>query len=150
MAYPTYYPNAYQQPYYGVQGIGGNAAVQPQLSMPFQQNNQPTSNGVIWVQGEAGAKSYLVAPGTTVLLMDSETHRFFLKSTDSTGMPLPLKTFYYKEKVSEETPNLLDKISEPMPNEQNFVTRDEFEALRAEFAALTAKKPAASQSKGEK
>lgn len=36
-----------------------------------QQYNQ-TNSGIIWVQGESGAKSYLVAPNSTVQLWDSE------------------------------------------------------------------------------
>ena len=92
MAYNNYFPMSYQPMYY-----------QPQYQPPQVQQTQqaaPTqqqSNGLIWVQGEGGAKSYLVAPNTTVMLMDSETQRFFLKSADASGMPLPLRTFEYKE-----------------------------------------------------
>lgn len=49
--------------------------------------NQYQQNGIIWVQGEAGAKSYLVAPNTTVQLWDSESQTIYLKSADSSGMP---------------------------------------------------------------
>lgn len=62
-----------------------------QMQMPqMTPVQQPQQNGLIWVQGEAGAKSYLVAPNSTVLLMDSENQRFYLKSSDASGMPLPL------------------------------------------------------------
>ena len=64
--YPQYYPT---QP------------TVPQM----QQASQ--SNSPIWVQGEAGAKSYLVAPGTTVALWDSESTTVYLKSADASGMP---------------------------------------------------------------
>lgn len=66
---------------------------QPIPTMPTQQ---PTSSGLLWVQGEMAAKSYLVTPNTTVLLMDSESPRFYLKSVDMAGMPT-MKTFEYKE-----------------------------------------------------
>ena len=39
---------------------------------PQQMQPQSQQNGVIWVQGEAAAKSYLIAPGSTVPLWDSE------------------------------------------------------------------------------
>ena len=40
----------------------------PQIqTVPQQQVNQ----GLLWVSGEIGAKSYLVAPNTTIMLMDS-------------------------------------------------------------------------------
>ena len=57
----------------------------PQLGgyqMPYQQQAQQAQNGVIWVQGEAAAKSYLVAPGCTVQLWDSEKKVIYLKSAD--------------------------------------------------------------------
>lgn len=51
-------------------------------AMPGQQGG-----GIIWVQGEAGAKSYMVAPNTTVQLWDSEANVIYLKSADASGMP---------------------------------------------------------------
>jgi hypothetical protein len=56
---------------------------------PFypQAMNQQSSSQLIWVQGEAGAKSYMVAPGNTVALWDSEAQTIFLKSADASGMP---------------------------------------------------------------
>lgn len=71
-----------------------------QMQAQYQPTQQPqvpqTNQGILWVQGEAGAKSYLVAPNTSVLLMDSENERFYIKTTDSAGMPT-LRTFEYKE-----------------------------------------------------
>lgn len=51
----------------------------------YNQNQQ--NSGIIWVQGEAGAKSYMVAPNTTVQLWDSESQVIYLKSADASGMP---------------------------------------------------------------
>lgn len=55
---------------------------------------QSTQSSIIWVQGEAGAKSYLVAPNTTVQLWDSESQTIYLKSADGSGMP-SIKTLDY-------------------------------------------------------
>ena len=87
----------------------------PSYAQPTISTNSP-SNGLIWVQGETGAKSYLVAPNTTVLLMDSETQKFYIKSADSSGMPLPLRVFEYKEMGGAETMNA-----------EKYVTREEFD-----------------------
>ena len=57
----------------------------PQYQAPQQQQNQ--QGGLIWVQGEAAAKSYMVAPGNTVQLWDSEEKIIYLKSADPSGMP---------------------------------------------------------------
>ena len=58
---PNYVPNYFQP-------------VPPVTPAPQSSAN---NNGLVWVQGEAGAKSFLVSPGTTVLLMDSESQRFY-------------------------------------------------------------------------
>lgn len=74
-------------------------------------------SGLNWVQGETGAKSWLVAPGSTVLLMDSESQRFYLKAADQSGMP-SLRVFEYTE-IGAEKP-------QTAPQQTNFVTAQEF------------------------
>ena len=63
-----------------------------------QQVKSPTTSnqGLLWVSGEVGAKSWVVPPNQTVLLMDSESNHFFIKSSDNAGMPT-IKTYEYKE-----------------------------------------------------
>lgn len=72
------FPVGYQ-PYYPYQQISPT-------SMPGTSQQQQGS-GIIWVQGEAGAKSYLVSPNSTVPLWDSERQTIYLKSADISGMP---------------------------------------------------------------
>lgn len=87
---------------------------------------QPTQNsGIIWVQGEAGAKSYLVAPNSTVQLWDSESQTIYLKSADASGMP-SMRILDYK--IRENTP-----IPEAKPN---YVTMDQFDGLKKELDDL--------------
>ena len=85
-----------------------NPSFYPQQPYPYQdQLNQLRGNnmfpaprqeqqGLNWVQGEAGAKSWIVTPGSTVLLMDSESMRFYLKTADMSGIPT-MRTFEYAE-----------------------------------------------------
>ena len=95
----SFYNNAYYP--FGVGSPGGYSppGVTPLPYTP-QQNvpATPQSNGnaIIWVQGEAGAKSYLVAPNSAVLLMDSDAMRFYMKSADASGIP-SLRIFEYNE-----------------------------------------------------
>lgn len=97
VSYPQmYYPQAYAQPMPMQQPMP-----QPQAAQPTQPQ-QTTSNSLIWVQGETGAKSYLVAPNTTIPLWDSEAQRIFLKTTDAAGMP-SMKILNY---TIEETPSI--------------------------------------------
>ena len=77
MAYNNYFPMGYQQYYPQMQGV---------QNLP-QQNQPQQNNGIIWVQGEAGAKSYLVAPNSTVTLWDTESETIYIKSADASGMP---------------------------------------------------------------
>lgn len=63
---------------------------------------QPPSNNIIWVSGETGAKSYLVAPNTTVQLWDSESQIIYLKSADASGMPT-MKILDYTIRDNQES-----------------------------------------------
>lgn len=67
-------------------------------NLPQNKANQ----GLLWVSGEIGAKSWVVPPNQTVLLMDSESARFYIKSSDNAGMPT-MKTYEYKE-ISQPVP----------------------------------------------
>ena len=96
MAYPNFsnYPNFQYQPQY--------------------------NSSIIWVQGIESAKAYPVAPGNSILLMDSETEQFYIKSADVNGMPKPLRIFSYEELKENTTKS----------NSDNFITRDEFDELK--------------------
>ena len=86
------------------------------MSNPIQQ----TSTDIIWVQGLAGAKAYPVAAGRSTLLMDSEDSIFYIKTTDASGMPQPLRAFKYEEmsEGSTQTPHI---------DTSEFVTKDELD-----------------------
>lgn len=93
--YNPYYPNNGAMPDMLNQLRGQQMPIQQPMQMPMQQ----PSNGIVWVQGENAAKSYPVAPNTTVMLLDSESSTFYLKTSDASGMPLPLRVFDYKERT---------------------------------------------------
>ena len=103
----------------------------PQMQPMQQTQNQQSSNGIIWVQGEEGAKAYMVAPGNSVLLMDSENSAFYIKSTDNSGMPMPLRIFDYVER------NAKQQMQNIKPNVE-YVTRQEFDALSARINDIMA------------
>ena len=142
-----YQPNyGYQYPYYGTQPpmadnlaqlrmnanqMQNAVASQPMPSQPMQQQ----SSQIIWVSGEAGAKSYLVAPGNTVMLLDAENSVFYLKSADASGMPLPLRIFDYKERSVMPQQVVGGSVSAEQFNPDRFVTREEFDELKASIAS---------------
>lgn len=125
---PQPYPDRLVQLQNQYQQLVNAPQIQP---MATPQINQ----GLLWVQGEAGAKSYLVAPNTTVLLMDSESSKFYLKSTDGAGMP-SLRTFEYTEVSQNATqaPNRSD-----FNFDDKYVTRDEYEALKSQYEDIMEK-----------
>lgn len=132
MAYyaPFYRPTYYDQ--MNTPSFNQQPMVQPvqQVPTPAQQVN----SGLVWVQGEAGAKSFLVAPGCTVMLMDSEGERFYLKSADASGMPLPLRVFEYKERTETAQQTAGGSVAAFGDLDNKFVTRDEFERRMASIA----------------
>ena len=132
---PTYYDPVQQNP----MGQFNQQFQQPTAPPTAQPMTQQANNGLIWVQGEAGAKSYIVAPGNTVMLMDSEGERFFLKSADASGMPMPLRIFEYKERTETPSQAFSAPVTAQNANFDNFVTIDSFNALEAKFSALESK-----------
>ena len=110
MAYFNGFPATYQ-PYY----------------QPQPQNG--ANNGLIWVQGEQAAKSYLVAPNTTVQLWDSEEKVIYLKSADASGMP-SIKILDYTIRGDA------NRKAEAAPE---YATRDELNALAEKVEKLRRK-----------
>jgi hypothetical protein len=99
----------------------------------MQQPQQQNSGGLLWVQGIEGAKSHFVEPGRSALLMDSESNSFFIKSADTSGMPLPLRLFDYKERTQSAPQSPVT----PVTDTSVFITRDEFESRLAAITAAT-------------
>lgn len=97
----------------------------------FQQFTAPQNNGIQWVQGEEAAKSYYVQPGKSVLLMDSESKCFYIKSVDASGMPLPLRIFDYTERTQTAPAS---PTTNATPN-NDYITREEFERRISEISS---------------
>lgn len=102
MAYNSFFPTGYQP---------------MQYNQPSHQNG-----GITWVQGEESAKSYLVAPNSTVTLWDTESRTIYVKSADASGMP-SMRIFDY----TERTENVVPKEA------VNYVTKDDLEAFKKEL-----------------
>ena len=99
------------------------------------------SGSRVWVQGEAGAKSYLVAPNSSVDLWDSESHTIFVKSADISGLP--------SMQVLEYTIKEPRKAQEPVKDDKPiYVSIEEFKALKSELEALKKQIHRPNQKKG--
>lgn len=144
--YMTYMPPAYQQNMnndrlaYLQQFQQQMPQIPQQISQdqmqPVAQTQQPSqvfNQGILWVQGEAGAKSYLVAPGARVLLLDSEGSKFYIKSVDQMGMPT-MHTYEYKEVFPNQMPPVVAEVKEP-----EYATHEDVEYLKKQIEELKQK-----------
>lgn len=118
MAYPY---QSYQYPYYPQYS-------QPNINQP--QTNQQGASSLIWVQGEAGAKSYMVAPNNTIALWDSESQTVYLKSADASGMPSMRVLDYQIREDAHRNHDMVSKI--------DFATKDEVSAIQRQIDEIRA------------
>lgn len=119
--YGQYYPS-YQQPSY-----------QP------QSYQQPSTDERIWVQNEAAADAYLVAPSGFVRLWNASQPIFYEKRADATGRPLPMEVYEYTRRTS---------VDEQKQAQANIDWNNELNELTKRIEALEkgAKKNAKSKS----
>lgn len=98
--------------------------INPYLPPQPQMAAQQSQTGLTWVQGEAGAKSFLVGPNQTVSLWDSEAQIIYLKSADASGMP-SMKILDY---TIRENPNIPPKT--PVNDRTEYATKNEVETIK--------------------
>ena len=125
MAYNNYFPVGYQPMYYPQQN---------QVQTPIQAQQQPQpqmNNGIIWVQGEAAAKSYPIAPNSSVPLWDSEANVIYIKSADMSGMP--------SIKILDYTMRDVAPRSAEISPQNDFATKDDISVLEKEISSLKSK-----------
>lgn len=122
--YTNYFPATYQPVY----------PQQMQYQQPVQQVQTPQvqNNGINWIQGIESAKAYPIAPNSSVILMDSESAQFFIKSADQSGMPT-LRVFKFEEVTGQQ--QQLKVETAPQIDTSMYITRDEFEKRIAELTA---------------
>lgn len=128
MAFPNYFPTSYNP-------MGNYNPYQVGQYQQMQSTQQTQTGGLQWVQGEAGAKAFPMGAAQSALLMDSENNVFYIKSTDNSGMPLPLRTFDYRERTAQNTPKTAQNAPQTAIDTSLFVTRDELEKRLAELVA---------------
>lgn len=93
---------------------------------------QTQNNGITWVQGEQAAKSYPVASGQSIILLDTEASTFYIKSVDQSGMPLPLRIFDYVERKADV---------QTVQTAQEYITKSEFETFKNDILTKLNNKP---------
>lgn len=129
--YSTYYPAA-AQPVAGYSNYNPYMYASP---VPVSGAQMPAQNEFKYypVHGEEGVNSFYVAPGQSVLLMDSENQSFYVKSVDQNGMPLPLRVFDFTERVPVQS-----NSAGPDIDLSSYATREDLAEIRDMIKELKA------------
>ena len=128
--FPATYQPVYQVPQYQT----------PQYQPPpqnFQPQQQSGGVSIVQIQGEAAAKSYLVAPNSTVQLWDMDAGTIYIKSADASGMP-SMKTLDFT--VRGEAPAPAAPAVEYATKSEVNALADKIRDLRDEFGRRRANK----------
>lgn len=128
MPYPNFgfnpYPAYPQQP--------------PVYGVPQQQANnvQNQMNQYAFVNGVEGAKSFIMQPNQTVLLMDSENPVCYMKQSNGLGQST-LRYFKLTEITEQDVRNNASKGDKVINND--YVLRSDYDALLKRVGDLEAK-----------
>lgn len=133
---PNYFNPYQQQVQPPMDRLAQLQAQQYQMNQPMQQPAQ-ANQSLIYVQGEAAAKSWMVGAGQSVLLMDSENPVFYIKSADASGIPLPLRVFDYTER-NQSMPQNAPQATNPaqIDLDGKYVTRAEYDDLQGKYMEI--------------
>jgi len=108
-------------------------SVSPNVNMNMQ--NPVQDNVIIPIPSENDARSYLVAPGHSVIFKDENKPMvFYAKTVISQFEPAIFKIYDMVERTQETPVNAPENVK-PM-DLSAFVTKDEFGVLQKEFQAL--------------
>ena len=105
------------------------------MQQPLNQPIQTPTNDMIFVLNENEASSFPVLPNNRVVLWDKNQKTFYVKSANAQGIP-SMQIFDFTERPIN-TPKTPTDESFNIPD--NFVTKDEFNALKGKLEELTQK-----------
>lgn len=139
--YPYYGYQPYQ-PYHPPMADQLMQLRQSQFQPNMQQVPQQQAPSIVWVQSEAEAMTYPIAPNNAVTLWDSNAPVIYLKQADASGKP------------SMKIYDLVERNSRPVQTMQTqaveYATKDELAALAARLDAITTTKESPVKSTSKK
>ena len=103
-----------------------NPMMQPAVPNP---NPSSPTNGIEWAMGIENAKSVIVEPGKSKIIMDSEQPKFYIKTVDMNGMG-SIKAFTFQEDVA---PQATPAAAAPSIDMGKYVTKDELQTILTAF-----------------
>lgn len=128
-------------------------------TMPAQQSYAPApqpqqTQGIIWVDGEVGAKAYQMPQGwpagAPVALWDTNDTVIYLKSFNQMGMPNPLQKIHYTMEQQQSQPMLPagQMSGDAQPTAGNYATKDDLEQMKNELKEMLRLQQPANQNGG--
>ena len=106
--------------------------------MPQTSQTQQYGPGLIWVDGEIGAKAYQMPAGWTpnqpIALWDTNDTIVYLKSVNQFGMPNPLqKAHYTLEEYRGTGPAKSEASGKDSPDMTQYVRKDDMDRMKQEL-----------------
>ena len=143
---PGYYMPNYYGNYYPTLQTTATPMMQSYSSQPMQNQSGP---GIIWVDGEVGAKAFQMPAGlpagVPIPLWDTNDTVIYLKSINQMGMPNPLQKLHYTME-EQQNPNPLPSggnvsgapASAGMSghDDSKYATKDDIESIRNEIREM--------------
>ena len=135
------YPVPYQNNW-GYSGIGQQVYPQytPTVSTQPQQATQTPATGLIWVDGEVGAKAFQLPQGLPanqpVALWDTNDTVIYLKSVNQFGMPNPIQKARYKlegVKSGEAAQAFSGELERKDPDLTQYVKKEDLERMKQDL-----------------
>lgn len=125
--------NYNNNPYYNTYG----GYTQPYTPTPqynnyqTQQQTQPQQTYIplTFVNGEVGAKAFIMQPNSTIYMQDSDSDKLFIKKSDAQGKST-MRKFKLVE-LDENDQTIENKVQKDMSS--NFISKEQLEALKQEF-----------------
>lgn len=103
---------------------------------PYGQYQQPQTSTYAFVNGVEGAKSYMVSPNQSVMLMDSEQPLCYMKTTNSIGQGT-VRYFKLIEINESDARNMTSPTIKAL--NENYVTKEDFNSLKTQIDELVKK-----------
>lgn len=134
MNYQNYQPNyqsnyqQYYQPYQQqIQQLQNQIPnIQQQMQTPSVQNG-----GMFYfVNSQKEVEDWVLGAGQTAFFFERNAPVFYIKSVAQNGLSQPVEVYDYSQRLSEGSESVAEV------KEDKYITRDEFEALKAELEAL--------------
>ena len=130
------YPVPYQNNW-NYSGIGQQMYPQYQQNIPQPQQTQTTGHGLIWVDGEVGAKAYQLPAGMPanqpIALWDTNDTVIYLKSVNPMGMPNPLQKAHYTLEGTQSGEKTTGYSGDTKPDMSQYVRKEDLERMKQDL-----------------